>query len=127
MFLVNIYGPNRDDIFFYMSLMVDIHEAAAERPLIIDGDFNLVLNHDMDSYNYKHVNNPDVRDQVLDMLVDYNLIGVWRDLNIEEKQFTWRRKLTDRKPRLDFFLISESYSWKQIVQKYVLVIELIIL
>ena len=62
MFLVNIYGPNRSDLFFYMSLMADIHEAAAERPLIIAGDFHLVLNPDMDSYNYKHVNNPDARD-----------------------------------------------------------------
>ena len=61
----------------------------------------------MDSYNYKHVNNPDARDQFLDMLIDYNLIDVWRDLNMEEKQFTWRRKITDQKARLDYFLISE--------------------
>ena len=62
----------------------------------------------MDSFNCKHVNNPDARDQVLDMLVDYNLIDVRRDLNIEEKQFTWRRKITDQKARLDYILISES-------------------
>ena len=86
MFLVHIYGPNRDDPFFYMSLMADIHaqadihEAAAERPVIIAGNFNLILNPDMDSFNYKHVNNPDASDQVLHMLVDYNLIDVWRDL-----------------------------------------------
>ena len=71
MLLVRIYGPSRDDPF-YISIMADIHEAEAERPVIIAGDFNLVLNPDMDSYNYKHVNNPDARDQVLDMLVDDN-------------------------------------------------------
>ena len=80
----------------------------AGRPVIIPGDFNSVLNPDMDSYNYKHVNKPDARDQILDMLIDYNLIDVWRDLNMEEKQFTWRRKITDQKARLDYFLISET-------------------
>ena len=62
------------------TLMADIHEAAAERPVIIAGNFNLILNPDMDSFNYIDVNNPDARDQVLHILVDYNLIDVWRDL-----------------------------------------------
>ena len=108
LFLVNIYGPNRNDAHFYMCLMADIHDAADELPIIIAGDFNLVLNPDMDSCNYKHVNNPDNRDQVLDMLIDYNLVDVWRDLNAEEKQYSWRRKMTDQKGRLDYFIISES-------------------
>ena len=47
----------------YMSIMADIHEAVAERSAVIAGYFNLVLNPGMDSYNYKHVNNPDARDQ----------------------------------------------------------------
>ena len=92
MLLVNVYGPNRNDANVYMSLIANILEPIDEHPAIIAGDFNLVLNPDMDSYNYKHVNNPDNRDQMLDILIDYNLVDVWRDLNLEEKQYTWRRK-----------------------------------
>ena len=91
-----------------MCLIADIHGAADEYPIIIAGHFNLVLNPDMDSCNYKHAHNPDNRDQVLDMLIDYNLVNVWRYLDAEEKQYTWRRKMTDEKARLDIFIISES-------------------
>lgn len=104
--LVNIYGPNRDDPHFYSSALADI--IPFDIPVIIAGDFNLVLNPEVDSYNYKHVNNPDSREIVLDMLIDYNMVDVWRELNLEDKQFTWRRKNTNQKARLDYFLISES-------------------
>ena len=63
---------------------------ADEYPIIIAGDFNLVFFPDMDSCNYKHVNNPDNSDQILDMLIDYYLVDVWRDLKCR------RRKMTDQ-------------------------------
>ena len=40
-------------------------------------------------------------------MIETNLIDVWRELNLEKKQFTWRRKSTNQKARLDFFFISE--------------------
>ena len=62
----------------------------------------------MDCYDYLHVNNPKARDTLLDIIRDDSLIDCWRDLNLEKKEFTWFRKNTNKKGRLDFFLISES-------------------
>ena len=40
-------------------------------------------------------------------MIEVNLVDVWRELNSEKQQFTWRRKATHQQARLDFFLISE--------------------
>lgn len=103
--LINIYGPNRDDPEFYRGLLRTINEN--ENPVILAGDFNLILNPDIDFINYTNVNNPKARDEVLNMMIEVNLIDVWRELNIEKRQYTGRRKNTNQKARLDFFLISE--------------------
>lgn len=105
--LINIYGPNRDDPEFYQSILNTI--TAYNNPVILAGDFNLVINPDMDLQDYAHVNNPKAREQVLNMMFECNLLDVWRDLNLEKYQYTWRRKHTNKKARLDFFLISECF------------------
>lgn len=99
--LINIYGPNRDDPHFYHSVIADM--MSYENPVVLGGDFNLVLDPEVDSVNYMHVNNPNARTMVLDMLIEQSIIDVWRELNIEEKQYTWRRKNTNQKARLDYF------------------------
>ena len=42
------------------------------------------------------------------MITEVNLVDVWRELNLEKQQFTWRRKATNQQARLDYFLISET-------------------
>ena len=54
------------------------------------GDFNLVLNPDLDTNNYININNPKAREKVLDICEEYNLIDVWRESHPEEKKYTWR-------------------------------------
>ena len=99
--LINIYGPNKDDPEFYKQLLLKINEK--ENMVIIAGDFNLILNPEVDFVNYANLNNPKARDEVLNLIIETNLIDVWRELNLEKKQFTWRRKSTNQKARLDFF------------------------
>ena len=103
--LINIYGPNRDDPEFYRTILKKINEK--ENLVIIAGDFNLVLNPDEDLVNYININNPRAREEVLNIMIEVNLVDVWRELNLEKQQFTWRRKATHQQARLDFFLISE--------------------
>ena len=67
----------------------------------------MVLDPDMDCKNYININNPGARDQVLNLTIEYNLIDSLRELNLEARMYTWRRK-NRQKARLDFFLISES-------------------
>ena len=75
---------------------------------IVCGDFNLVLNPDLDSYNYKHINNPRVRQIVLNMMVECDLCDVYRQFNLDRRRFTWRRKNPVKQARLDYFLASSN-------------------
>ena len=54
--LVNLYGPNSDQPDFYSFIIVKIKEFGNTFYLIA-GDFNLILQQSLDSYNYKNVNN----------------------------------------------------------------------
>ena len=82
--LVNIYGPNKDDPVFYEQLKNNITKFNNNDILIV-GDWNLLLNPEIDGYNYKHVNNPKARLQVLRLMNDLNLFDVWREENQEIK------------------------------------------
>ena len=76
--------------------------------VVICGDFNLALDPKKDAYNYKHVNNPQSRHVVLDMMSTYNLKDAFRHLKPETKQYTWKCKNALQFARLDYFLISYS-------------------
>ena len=104
--LINIYGPNRDDPEFYKCILQKINDT--ENQVIIAGNFNLILNPDEDAVNYVNINNPKAREEVLNMIIETNLVDVWKELNLEKQQFTWRRKATNQRARLDYFLISAS-------------------
>ena len=75
---------------------------------VIAGDFNLVLKPEIDTKDCFNIKNPNARGHVVEMIIDLNLVDVWRELNIEARQYTWRRKNTNKQTRLDFFLISEN-------------------
>ena len=99
--LINIYGPNRDSPSFITELHNEL--AQYERSSIIAGDFNLVLNPEIDTKDYVNVNNPNARDHVVEMILDLNLVDVRRELNLEKRQYTWRKQNTNKQARLDFF------------------------
>ena len=50
--------------------------------LILTGDWNLVLNPELDSQNYKHINNPKCREKVTDMTNEFSLEDIWRELAV---------------------------------------------
>lgn len=65
--LVNIYGPNSDQPGFYENIRNIFLELDNEY-FILCGDFNLVLNPDIDTYNYKYINNPKAREKLLEIM-----------------------------------------------------------
>ena len=105
--LINIYGPNRDSPEFYNIIKSDIERFG--NPVILAGDFNLVLDPNMDSLNYININNPQARNKVLELISDCNMIDIWRELNAEKHSYTWTRPNSNKRARLDYFLISESF------------------
>ena len=44
------------------------------------GDFNSIWNPEVDFVNYANLNNPKTQDEVLNLMIDTNLIDVWREL-----------------------------------------------
>ena len=73
--LVNLYGPNSDQPDFYSFIMDKIKEFGITFYLIA-GDFNLILQQSLDSYNYQNVNNARARDKVLQMLGELDLVDI---------------------------------------------------
>ena len=86
--LTNLYGPNTDDPYFYRKVFENIQDLGNESTVIV-GDWNLVLDPSVDLENYKHINNPKAREEVLKYLEYFNLFDIWRDLNNKEKKYTW--------------------------------------
>ena len=105
--LANVYGPNRDTPEFYQNIK-DILASYQNQNIIIGGDWNLVLDTEKDYKNYLHVNNPNARNVVIDMIDDLNLIDVWREMNPETLRYTWHRHNPSQHSRLDYFLVAEN-------------------
>ena len=72
------------------------------------GDWNLVINPDLDTNNYLHINNPRARNEILDNIIEEDgFLDIYRILHEEKREYTWsRRNPVKKQARLDFFLIS---------------------
>lgn len=101
--LVNIYGLNTDSPEFYKELSNKIEDIYSTQHLVLGGDFNLVLNKNLDTMNYLHLNNPNSRQKVLNLMDNFNLKDIYRSNNPELKRYTWRRKTPIKQPMLYFF------------------------
>ena len=77
--LINLYGPNSDTPCFYSELVNKILEAYSTQHIIIGGDFNLILDKELDSMNYINHNNPKATAEVLKLMDILNLKDIFRD------------------------------------------------
>ena len=103
-----IYGPNADSPAFYSeSAFCKILDWQPEFS-IIAGDFNIALNHNKDTKNYIHENNPNAREALKNEIEQNNLIDIWRELHPDDKTFTWHKFNENKQSRLDYFLVSAS-------------------
>ena len=109
--LVNIYGPNNDTPFFYDELE-QIVDDFNNPHTIICGDWNLILNENLDCLNYTRINNPNARERVLQLSNKLNLIDPWRCQNPDKRFYTWRDHDSQKQSRLDYFLVSSEMNSK---------------
>ena len=73
---------------------------------ILCGDFNIALNKEIGTVNYRHINNPRGRQAVFDLMRQYDVSDIYRDLHPNKKWFTWRRRNLVKQARLDLFFAS---------------------
>ena len=109
--LVNIYAPNKikDKGTFFQEIHKQLDELVLEEncEIIIGGDFNVILEPDLDGTGGK----PQVKDSCkkIDNLCSlFDLIDIWRIRNPDAMRFTWRQKNPIIQRCLDFWLISSS-------------------
>ena len=106
--LINIYGPNKDDTNILVQLEKYILKHS-DKTYIIGGDFNTVLNENMDKKNGNIGTHKKCREKLLELLNVANLTDSWRLKHPDKRQYTWH---SNSKPhihcRLDYFLISDN-------------------
>ena len=116
--LIVIYGPNKDDPIFYENLK-DKLKNNENKPLIICGDWNLVLNHSIDTVGYVRENNIQAKKKVVELIELFELIDPWRCSYPAARKYSWR---SAKKPfqlsRLDFFIVSVDVYAKILKQNY---------
>ena len=61
--LINIYAPNKDTPDFFKKIG-NITESSDMDYVMLAGDFNITLDPQLDSYNYKQLNNPCARNEM---------------------------------------------------------------
>ena len=110
--LCNIYAPNKDNPSFFVSMAERAMQMSSEQVFV--GDYNLVMNVDMDKKGVGLGQNKSKSREVIDKLCEeLMLTEIWRDLNPNEKLYTWMRvKPQFTASRLDYALISESLAFK---------------
>jgi exonuclease III len=108
--IVNVYGPNKDDPTFYGNLEERVREMGQFEHVIFGGDWNLVMDYDLDCCNYKRQNNVKAHDQVELMMQNLELVDFWREVHPDLRRYTWRRSAPVQQSRLDFFLITDIVS-----------------
>ena len=106
--IINIYGLNNDDTFLFDKLQSYISENE-DSDFIIGGDFNTVLNTDIDKQNGRTDTHKKCRSKINDILNINELSDVWRIQHPNTRKYTWH---SNHKPpifcRLDYFLISNN-------------------
>ena len=108
--IVVIYAPNDDQPDFFSTVFRKSETMEGHR--IVLGDFNLVLNPELDR-STKKCNNNAATDYVLEYIESNNLADIWRLRNPNRKHYSWRRKNPNKvASRLDIILVDLAIaSW----------------
>ena len=107
--LINIYAPNNDQPEFFTKVFEATSYDGFDHVMLC-GDFNLVLDPKKDSFNYKHINNPKARLQVIEKMAELEMVDIFRHMNPDKKRYTWRKKNPVKQARLDYFLVPSSLT-----------------
>ena len=110
--IVNVYAPNihvKREAFFkslynMLKQKLDMHDLQTH--MIIGGDFNCVLNPKVDTFNVK--SKYKTPNSLKQMMKNYKLIDIWRIVNFDKRQYTWRNKSVQVASRIDFVLTSKD-------------------
>lgn len=105
-----IYGYNEDKPLeeFFKQVEKKVDEFCCEN-VILCGDFNQVLNPELDyKHHTKSKRNSEARKALSKLMENQKLVDIFRKMNPGVPAFTYQRAYPPSSARLDFFLISEN-------------------
>jgi exonuclease III len=104
----NYYGPNEDNPKNIEEMLRTMDNMETEK-VILAGDFNLVLNLNIDKHGGQRKTNVRCQHTLQSWMNNNNMTDIWRAKNPYIRKYTW---MSNTKPkvmcRLDFFLISDN-------------------
>ena len=107
MLIINLYAPNEDSPDFFLNLSNEIEQRDIKN-IIMTGDWNMVIDFNKDTLNYKKLNNPKSNKIVIENKNKLDLIDIWRYSHPDLTQYTWKQLFYKKMAILDFFLMSET-------------------
>ena len=75
--------------------------------VVLGGDFNIHLDADLDNSGGQIETKSTVKN-IQDIMLECNLIDIWRLRNSDKRQFTWRKRNPIIQRRIDFWLIRDD-------------------
>ena len=104
-----MYGPSTGDNPDFFDRICEHIENTENEHVIIAGDWNCPLDAKLDTRNYNStVNRPRTRKKIKDMMTEYNLSDMFREIYPDKRKYTWRKFNSIKQARLDYFLVSEE-------------------
>ena len=111
--ICNIYAPNEDDPAFFQTVIKMLDNFPDRDIVILGGDFNLVMNPEIDRYR-SACNNEKSHAVVAEIIDKLDLCDIWRVRNPNERKYTWCRDGGRRgkisASRIDMFLVSDGFT-----------------
>ena len=111
--LCNVYFPTKDKERLQVEFLVKLDKVmfdleVRDHVILLGGDFNTIMNCELDYLGLNTVFKVKVRDLLVNFLSKYDLIDIWRKRNAQERQFTFRQKWPVVQSRLDYWFISSK-------------------
>ena len=78
---------------------------------MLAGDWNLIFDKSLDAMGGSLSLKCNALKELKSVMINYNLVDIWRDRNPNLRQFTWRRSNPIKLRCLDFFLISDDMQY----------------
>ena len=75
----------------------------SQHNMIFGGDWNMVMQPDQDTVNYRNINNPKSREILNEIIDKYCLTDIWRLLHGGTKHYTWRQNKYKKTGTFRFF------------------------
>ena len=113
MLLVNLYFPTRDKENLQVEFLEKLDRVISkvwvpDCPLVLGGDFNLIMDGKVDYMGSHSVRKTKFNDKFEEFLIRYRIEDIWRKRNPRKKEYTFRQKQPVVQTRLDYWFISLS-------------------